>query len=109
MKTHRMKRIVTKTEYQLSLAVDGVTPQDLLAAGTATYTLGDKVRVFMIRDVVYDEGHTPLYSLPTLHEKKYESLAELYADHPSHRDTIILDGDHCLDYYQPNPVELSSL
>ena len=92
MTRHKAKRIVTKMVTKWSLR----SPQELLASGSATYTLDDPIRVFIAGEVVYDESQTPMYLEPRPYGVKYESLVELYKENPSYRDSIILDGDHYL-------------
>jgi len=90
-------RIVTRMEYPDVL---GDNPQTILTEmGNKVFTLPDKVRVFMVRKVSYDDSMTPMYATPlSLVEKKYPSLREIL-DEGKHKDLIllpILDLDHSL-------------
>lgn len=72
------------------------SPQALLGEGGGIYTNEDQVRVFFIRKVVYDDGMTPLYSVPSIgeYENTYLSLEELRKAHPAMEDTNVLDYDN---------------
>ncbi len=84
------------------------TPEQLLTqVGTGTYTLPDKVRLFTVRRVVYDDSMTPLYSEPYGFERTYQSLDELIRAKkitPLLQDCPILDNDHSLKVYNHDEV-----
>jgi hypothetical protein len=88
-------RIITFNAYPDILG----TPKTLLTQGTATYALGDKERVFTVRQVFYDESMTPLYSLPRYGENRYGNLVELLNKYPLLSDIPILDNEHSLKIY----------
>jgi hypothetical protein len=72
------------------------TPKTLLLQGTNTYTLEDKIRVFTVRQVFYDESLTPHYSLPRYGEERFDTMDELLSKNPLLSDMIILDNEHSL-------------
>ena len=76
----------------------GDNPQKVLEEGTKIVALPDKVRLFAVRKVTYDDSMTPMYATPAMSEKKYESLRQIL-DEGKHSDLIllpILDNDHSL-------------
>lgn len=92
MSTHTFKRIVTFMGYPDILCE---SPRIALSRGYITVSLPDKARFFVVRDVVYDESMTPMYSKPSLAEQRYYSLQDIKANHPF-IDSPILDNDHSL-------------
>jgi len=76
----------------------GSNPQKVLEEGTKIVSLPDKVRLFAVRKVTYDNSMTPMYATPAMSEKKYESLRAIL-DEGKHGDLLllpILDLDHSL-------------
>jgi len=89
---HKFKRIVT---YTVCSAFIG-TPKALLANGSAIYSHSDRTRVFVAREVCYDDDMTPLWSVPSLGDKEYLSVQELKEKHPKLADSPILDFENSL-------------
>lgn len=80
------------------------TPKTMLYEGSRTIT-DEKVRVFTVRDVFYDDGMTPLFSMPTLGEPEELSVQELKTNYPHYDwDTIcdspILDNENYLKVWE---------
>ncbi len=78
------------------------TPQQLLENGSAVYTLPDRVRLFAVRKIAYDDGMTPLYAEPYPFEERCQSLKELTEKKritPLLMDAPILDLDNKLKVY----------
>jgi len=93
MKTR--KRIVTWMGYPDWL---GDNPQKILEKGNRTVRLPDKMRIFAVRKVSYDDSMTPMYATPSLTEQRYTSLRQLL-DEGKENDLLllpILDLDHSL-------------
>jgi hypothetical protein len=76
------------------------TPKTLLEQGNTKLTLGDRIRVFVVRDVVFDEDNKPLFSLPRMGEVRYENPLELYAKYPHLQGEHIFDNEHSLKSWQ---------
>jgi hypothetical protein len=78
------------------------TPQQMLENGSHVYTLPDKVRLFAVRKVAYDDSVTPLYATPYPFEQPQQSLKELFSSGGVSvllRDAPILDVDNNLKVY----------
>jgi hypothetical protein len=83
------------------------TPQQMLENGSVVLTLPDKVRLFAVRRVSYDDGMTPLYATPYPYEKTHKSLKELISLNKAYillRDAPILDVDNNLKVYDHDEV-----
>jgi len=92
-------RIVTRMEHPNVL---GTNPQQILQKGSREVSLPDKIRVFMVRKVFYDDSMTPMYANPiqTI-EKKYNSMRAIL-DEGKYSELLllpILDLDHSLKTY----------
>jgi hypothetical protein len=94
---HTYTRILTKLTPVWALA----DPRELLVCGKTVFTDDDRVRTFFLRKVLYDDDMTLLYTKPSLVEKQYTSLVELFKENPSYRDTVILDCDNKYKTYKP--------
>ena len=94
---HTLTRIITQKKPIWTLG----SPRNLLMMGCAVYTNEEKARVFFIRKVMYDNGFTPVYSIPNIAEieNTYLSLEELYKAHPAMEDTNVLDYDNNLSLW----------
>jgi len=84
------------------------TPRQILSQqGSGVYTLPEKIRLYTVRKVVYDDSMTPMYAQPYPYEVVYDSLQKLYQDKkisPLLQDTPILDLDHYLKIYSHDEV-----
>ena len=79
----------------------GGNPQKVLEEGTKVVTLPDKVRLFAVRKVAYDDSMTPLYASPLPFEHACQSLTELYKEQRDLRlcEAPVLDVDNHLKVY----------
>jgi hypothetical protein len=74
------------------------TPQQLLEKGSAVYELGDKVRLYALRKVAYDDDMNPVCASRFPFERQFQSLDELYAWHSL--DVLsVVDVDNHLKVY----------
>jgi hypothetical protein len=83
------------------------TPQQILENGSVVLTLPDKIRLFAVRRVSYDDNMTPIYATPYLYENAHQSLKELYKTRRVSvllRDAPILDVDNNLKVYDHDEV-----
>lgn len=94
----QLKRIVTWMGYPPT-----GNPQAILAEGSHIYELGEKVRLFAVRKVSYDDTLTPMYASPIPIEFPVTDVKLL--DRPEvERGVInapILDIDNKLKAYKP--------
>ena len=89
----KLKRIVTWMSS--SLAGD---PIEILAGGSRTIELPSKHRVFAVRNVIYDDSLTPMYSQAMrTFEVLYYNVDKLREE--NNIDTVILDRDNNLMVY----------
>ena len=94
-----MYRIVTFMAYPMIFK----SPKVSLVGGSRVITLGEKERVFVVRQVFYDEA-TPMYAIPRRDEDRYSSLQELKEKdnfYPLTEDSPILDKDNYLREWTP--------
>ena len=80
------------------------SPRRMLMGGSRVVELGDKVRVFAVRRVYYDEDMTPIYSIPEPFEEQFKSLDALKSAHPENSplwDSPILDNNKSLSVWKP--------
>ena len=78
------------------------SPQSMLLSGSRTITLGEKKRLYAVRQVFYDDSMTPMYAIPDPYEKRYESPQELLEANPNRsplKDSPILDQSNYLKVY----------
>jgi hypothetical protein len=80
------------------------SPHDALVKhGNKVLELDEKRRFFTVRQVVYDDSMTPLYTIPELSEKRFESLEDMKADNSLGTtiwDSPILEADNYLKVYK---------
>lgn len=79
------------------------SPLGVLSGGTRTIVLPDKVRVWTVRSVAYDDNMTPLYAEPYSFERRFRSLQELIKQQrisPLIQDCPVLDLDNSLRIYE---------
>jgi hypothetical protein len=76
-------------------------PINMLLGGSGTITLPEKVRLFAVRRVAYDDSFTPIYAESYSFEKRYRSREELLKDNTGSyfKDLPILDLDNHLSIY----------
>ena len=99
---HYLTRIITYTR----IAGLDNTPQELLSDGTKTLSSDDKERFFTVRKVFYDEGMTPLFTIPDQSEPKCRSVQEIKDKCPYYSSRIfdapILDQENYLKVWEGN-------
>lgn len=95
---HQLKRIVTWMGYPPI-----GTPQQLLEQGSKSYELGDKIRLFAVRKVTYDNSLTPLYATPIPIEFPVTDVRKLNTTEVERGvlNAPILDLDNKLKVYKP--------
>lgn len=79
------------------------TPQQLLEQGSGTYELDDKVRLFAVRKVNYDNSLNPVSTSVIPIEIPYTNLDELKKDNKNanYCNGAVLDIDNKLKIYKP--------
>jgi hypothetical protein len=100
-----LTRIVTFMGYPSDWISEN--PRTILSQGSQVLTLPDKVRLFAVRRVIYDDSITPLYATSYPSEKRYRSLHELIKEQkisPLLLDAPILDIDRNLKVYTDDKV-----